>query len=129
MPKKKPVQQLQREETFGERLLRLRQQAGFSQRELGEQLGLSQRMVAYYEGQSSRAPDHLLAPLADVFGITTDELLGVKKRRAQEPKPSNLRLWRRFRQIEKLPARERKQLLAIVDAILERHELVLRHAS
>jgi len=47
----------------------------------------------------------------------------------QEPKPSNQRLWRRFRQIEKLPVRERRQLLAIVDAILERPELVMRQAS
>jgi len=122
MPKKMPVQQP--EETFGFRLARLRHKVGLTQQELGDQIGLSQRMVAYYEGQSARAPDHLLAAIAEVLGVSTDELLGVKSSSGSPQKPSNQRLWRRFRQIEKLPPRDRRQLLAMVDAMLERHRLL-----
>lgn len=123
MPKKKPMPPT--DESFGVRLARLRRQAGFTQQSLGEQIGLSQRMVAYYERQTSHAPDYLLATLADLLGVSLDELLGVKTSKPSTPqKTSNQRLWRRFRQIEKLPPRDRRQLLALVDAMLERHRLL-----
>lgn len=122
MPKKKPMSAA--EETFGKRLARLRKQAGFTQRELGDQLGISQRMVAYYEGQTSRAPDHLLNQLAEILGVSTDLLLGRPAASPTKAKPNNQRIWRRVQQIEKLPLKERRQLLAIVDAVLDRHRLL-----
>jgi hypothetical protein len=59
--------------------------------------------------------------------ITTDELLGLKSERPPTAKPKNPQLWRRFRQIEKLPLSERRQLLGVIDGVLERHRL--REAS
>jgi hypothetical protein len=38
-------------------------------------------------------------------------------------KPANQRLLQRLRRIEKLPPREKKQLLALIDAFLERDAL------
>lgn len=38
-------------------------------------------------------------------------------------KPQDTRLWRRFKQVEKLPAKERRQLLQLIDAFLEREKL------
>jgi transcriptional regulator with XRE-family HTH domain len=126
MPKRKPV--TPRSETFGKRLARLRRDAGYSQRELGEQLGISQRMVAYYEGQTEHPPAQLIPGIAEVLGVSADVLLGLKPVKA-EGRASNQRLWRRFKQIEKLPPTERRQLLGIIDAVLDRHRLVQRQAS
>lgn len=122
MPKRKPVL-----ESFGKRLAALRKEAGFTQRKLAAELGISQRMVAYYESQTDQPPAHLLPAIAKVFAITTDELLGLKSERPPAAKPKNPQLWRRFRQIEKLPLSERRQLLGVIDAVLERHRL--REAS
>jgi transcriptional regulator with XRE-family HTH domain len=121
--KKQPVQPSG--EAFGQRLARIRKRIGFTQRELGEQIGLSQRMVAYYEGQTEYPPAHILPLLVEALGVSADELLGIKPEK-QSPRGSNQRLWRRFKQIEKLPPRERKQLLGIIDAVLERHRLAQR---
>ena len=107
-------------EPFGIRLARLRRQAGFSQRQLAAQLGISQRMVAYYEGQTDRPPADLLPLLSEVLGTTTDQLLGIKPAKAT-PRIANQRLWRRFKQIEKLPPAERRHLLGVIDAVLERY--------
>ena len=125
MPKRKPVQSS--EETFGDRMARLRKQAGYTQRDLAGELGLSQRMVAYYETQTDHPPTHLLAELTEVFAVSADELLGLKPV-ARTQAPASERLYRRFRKIEKLPTRERKQLLAIIDAFLEKDRLARRHA-
>jgi transcriptional regulator with XRE-family HTH domain len=102
-------------------MARLRKDAGFSQRDLARELGVTQRMVAYYEGQSDHPPAHLLPALAQLFGLSSDQLLGIKP--PKPIRPANQRLLHRMRQIEKLPAREKKQLLALIDAFLERDAL------
>lgn len=112
-------------EPFGERLARLRREAGYSQRQLAAQLDISQRMVAYYEKQTDRPPADLLPLLSEVLGLSTDQLLGVRAAKP-EKRSSNQRLWRRFKLIEKLPAAERRHLLGVIDAVLDRHRLVSR---
>lgn len=114
MPKRKMTDA---QEAFGERLARLRQAAGFSQRELARELDISQRMVAYYEGETEYPPAHLLPVLAQTLGVTTDQLLGLEPARPSG-RERDTRLWRRFRQIEKLPAAQRKPIIQVLDAFL-----------
>ncbi len=106
-------------------MARLRKAAGFSQREVAAEIGISQRMVAYYEGETEYPPAHLLPALARLLGVTTDVLLGVE---AVKDKTSlgSQRLWRRFKRLEKLPATERKQVLAVLDAFIDRHRVTDR---
>ena len=108
---------------FGARMAELRKAAGYSQRELAAELGISQRMVAYYEGETDYPPAGILPDLARVLGVTTDQLLGVKPVSSRTRKPQDTRLWRRFKQVEKLPAKERRQILQLIDAFLEREKL------
>lgn len=121
MPKRK-IQLKEGEETFGERLARLRQTAGYSQRDLAAELGVSCRMVAYYEKETEYPPAHLLPQMAKVLDVTTDQLLGVEKVKGNGRHRDN-RLWRRFSKVEKLPASLRKQIVQILDAFLEREKL------
>jgi len=107
---------------FGSKLTQLRKEAGLTQLELADEIGVSRRMIAYYEGESQHPPASLLPDLAQVLGVTTDELLGVAPLQRKSPSPSN-RLLRRLQQIEKLKARERRQLLRIVDTFLENERL------
>jgi transcriptional regulator with XRE-family HTH domain len=109
-------------ETFGERLARLRQAAGYSQRDLAAELGVSQRMIAYYEKETDYPPSHLLPLLTKALGVTADQLLGLQKVK-DNGKSRDTRLWRRFSQVEKLPAAQRKQITQILDAFLEREKL------
>jgi transcriptional regulator with XRE-family HTH domain len=121
MPKKKVLLK-EGEESFGRRLAQLRQAAGYSQRELAAELGISYRMIAYYETEAARLPTHLLPQLAKVLGVTTDQLLGVEKAKGNG-KRRDSRLWRRFSQVEKLPTTKRKQIVQILDAFLGSEKL------
>jgi hypothetical protein len=80
------------DESFGQRLLR--QARDYSQRELGEIVSVSQRMMTYYE------------PV-----------------KAQPATRRNTRLWRKLRDIEKLPPGDRKAVLKFVDALLVRQKV------
>jgi transcriptional regulator with XRE-family HTH domain len=107
-------------EPFGRRLARLRKSAGYSQRTLAAELGVSYRVIAYYEAESGHIPSHLLPALADALGISADQLLGrqpVSPRQA----PENRRLLRRLKLVERLPSRARTAVLEHIDALLEKH--------
>jgi transcriptional regulator with XRE-family HTH domain len=108
--------------SFGARLAELRKAAGFTQQELAEELNVSRRMIAYYEVQSDYPPAHLLPAIARTLQLTTDELLGLGavKRTARA---KDTRLQRRLQQIEKLDAVERRQILQVIDAFIERGQL------
>lgn len=115
MPKRK-AQLNEEKEKFGERLARFRQTAGFSQRDLAAELGISQRMVAYYEKESEHPPTHLMPLITKALGVTADQLLGLET--MKETGKKDTRLWRRFNQVEKLPPTKRKQIVQILDAFL-----------
>jgi transcriptional regulator with XRE-family HTH domain len=117
MPKRKP--EPPNHESFGERLARLRQAAGYSQRELARELEISQRMVAYYEGESDYPPTHLLPRLAKTLAVSTDQLLGLERTK-RNGRARDTRLWRRFEKIEKLPPAERKPIIQVLDAFLSK---------
>lgn len=119
MAAKRPVEK-EVEEPFGQRMARLRKAAGYSQRSLATELGISFRMVAYYEAQTEHIPAHLLPRLADALGITVDQLLG---REAISPrkKPENQQLLRKLRRVELLPPRARTAVIDHIEALLAKH--------
>ena len=93
----------------------LRKAAGYSQHALAGELGFSQHMVAYYESETDYPPAGHFPDLARV--------LGVEPVRSCTKKPKDTRLWRRFKQVERLPAKKRRQLLLLINAFLEREKL------
>ena len=54
----------------------LRQEAGMTQRQLADKLGVSVRSVRTYENQMDMVPTRILMKLADVFQVSLDYLLG-----------------------------------------------------
>jgi transcriptional regulator with XRE-family HTH domain len=109
---------------FGSRLAELRLARGLTQRELGEAVGISNRMVAYYERQNGSPSVTLLQRLADALGVTVDELCN--GRGAKPPAPRNLRLVARLRRVEELRPAERRQVLQMIDALVDRQRLKKR---
>jgi len=105
---------------FGKRLASLRKELGFTQTELGEKVGVSCRVIAYYEGETHYPPAHLIEPLAKALKISTDELLGVKILQQQRD-PQQAALWRRLKKIESLPKRDQKALLHYLDALVQKN--------
>jgi transcriptional regulator with XRE-family HTH domain len=109
--------------SFGERLANLRHAAGYSQRDFAADVGISQRMVVYYEKECERIPIQLLPLFVKALGVSADQLLGLEKEKSNGKHRDN-RLLRRFSQVEKLPAQLRKQIVQILDAFLEREKLL-----
>lgn len=103
---------------FGTRLAELRQARGLSQDELATLLGVSRRVVAYYEAESAQPPGALLVDLARALRVSTDELLGVKAV-SDKLSPKTARLLKRLQRIEELPPADQRAVLKLVDAMLD----------
>lgn len=89
--------------TLGSFLAALRKANGLTQRELAEKLSVSDKAVSRWE-RDECAPDLTLIPvIAEIFGITADELL-----RGQRNNPDSI-------QPEKAPEKTRKQLARILE--------------
>jgi transcriptional regulator with XRE-family HTH domain len=110
--------------SFGARLVELRKAAGFTQQDLAEEVGVSRRMIAYYEVQSEHPPTHLLPAIARALNVSTDALLGAAPvKKAAKGKAKDSRLQRRLAQIEKLEPAERRRILQVIDTLLETAQL------
>ena len=64
---------------FGTFVATLRKEKGITQKELAEQLGVTDKAVSKWERAVSSPDISLLIPLAEVLGVSTGELLGGEK--------------------------------------------------
>jgi transcriptional regulator with XRE-family HTH domain len=118
MPKKSRKETM----SFGARLTALRKAAGFTQQELADEVGVSRRMLAYYEVQSDHPPTTLLPAIAAALKISTDALLGLAPAR-RVAKPRNSRLERRIQEIDKLDVRKKRQIMQLLDTFIANEKL------
>ena len=124
-----PKQKAPEATTFGQRLVALRKAAALTQQELADEVGVSRRMLAYYEGQSEHPPTTLLPALAHALNVSADELLGLIPTVKRNGRVRDNRMQRRLQQIESLPPEERRQIIQLVDAFIERGQLKRRSSS
>jgi transcriptional regulator with XRE-family HTH domain len=110
------------EQSFGERLARLRKIAGYTQVEIAAELDISQRMVAYYEAADAQAPAHLLPQMATVLGVSVDVLLGLSEQGNPKRIPAN-RLERRLLEIDKFDPKAKRQITQLLDSFIEAEKL------
>lgn len=61
---------------LGNRLRNLREDADLTQKELAIKIGLTPKMISFYENDQRTPPADILIKLADIFNITVDYLLG-----------------------------------------------------
>lgn len=75
------------EQTIGKRIVQNRKRLGLTQDQLAEKLGVTAQAVSKWENDQSCPDITLLSQLADIFGISTDELLGHKQEKVYVAEP------------------------------------------
>lgn len=106
-------------ETFGQRLARIRKERGVTQVELARKTGLLQALISAYERDRLRLRADVAVRFALTLGVSTDELLGLKAPKNGNGHPPQRRVLRRLEQIQHLPAARQRALLTTIDAYLK----------
>lgn len=103
------------DKAFGNRLLSLRKERGWSQPELGKQVGTSGAIIGRYERGEITPSIEVAKKLADAFGVTLDFLVGDKD------VPNILHdqtMLARWQEIDALAPSERDRILSVVDSLV-----------
>jgi len=91
-----------------------------TQAQLGETVGVSNRVIAYYEQDDAQPPGAMLVDLARALRVSTDELLGVKPIKDRK-NPKTARLVKRLQKVEQLPPADQRTVLKLIEGLLERN--------
>lgn len=101
---------------LGNRIAALRQEAGMSQQAVADELGIPQQTYANYEVARARLSAALLPEIAALFGVSVDELLGMKNGAGKRgPAPM---LQRQIERLNRLPKAKQKVVMEMLDGVL-----------
>lgn len=103
--------------TLGARIAQLRKEASLSQQAVADALDIAQQTYANYEVARARPPVSLLPELAQLFGISVDELLGLHKNGASKRGPAPL-LQKQIERLNHLPKAQQKVVLKMLEGVL-----------
>ena len=100
---------------FGNRLLSLRKEQGWSQPELGKKIGTSGAIIGRYERGEITPSIEVAKKLADAFGVTLDYLIDDKK---MPNILQNQAMQTRCKEIDSLETPERERILSVADSLV-----------
>ena len=111
----------QRERTaFGHRLHTLREQAGLSQQQLADRLGLTQRAYAHWERNPvALRPDQLLG-LAEALNVSVEDLVGSNGTKKRGTGPTG-KMKQLFEAASQLPRSQQQKPAAVLVAFVTQH--------
>jgi transcriptional regulator with XRE-family HTH domain len=108
---------------IGERIVKIRKEKGLTQKELAAKLGIKRTLMADYEIGRIRIYSEMVARIALVLNVTSDEILGLKP--LKNIAPFSLKIVRRLKKISELSPKLQKDALHNIDLLisaLEKHK-------
>ncbi|MDZ7924966.1 MAG: helix-turn-helix transcriptional regulator [Marinagarivorans sp.] len=103
------------DKAFGNRLLTLRKQQGWSQPDLGKKIGTSGAIIGRYERGEITPSIGVAKKLADAFGVTLDSLVGSNEVPNILQDQSMLIRWQ---ELDSLESSERDRILSVLDSLV-----------
>jgi transcriptional regulator with XRE-family HTH domain len=109
--------------TLGEHIMLIRKQKGFSQSQLGKQIGTSGDIIGRYERNLITPSIEVIIKMADVFEVSIDFLVG-KTSFALDKQA----LWR-LEEIDRLPQENKAFMFSLIDMALRDFKARKAYAS
>jgi transcriptional regulator with XRE-family HTH domain len=103
------------DKAFGNRLLSLRKERGWSQPELSKKVGTSGAIIGRYERGEITPSIEVAKKLADAFGVTLDFLVGDKDVPNILHDQTMLARWQKIDGLEPI---ERERILSVMDSLV-----------
>ena len=102
---------------LGRQIAILRKAQHITQVQLAEHLGISQQYLQAFEAGRRKVPSSMLPTLAQLFGISLEQLLGMPEpttKRGPTPK-----LQRQIEQLQRLPKTKQRFVIQMLDTVLQ----------
>ncbi len=102
---------------FGQRLAGLRKQRGLTQVQFAEQLGISDKLVEYYERRAKNPSMELIKRVADFFEVSPSYFVADEVQAPRKPGPRS-EIDKRVAEIKQLPPKQQRLVLIMLDSFL-----------
>jgi transcriptional regulator with XRE-family HTH domain len=102
---------------FGEKLLAARQQAGLSQIQIADKLGITQQTYAGWERRTTALKPEYISKLAAILNVSVEYLLGHENGGKQKGGPIG-KARRVFEEVSRLPRHQQQRILGIVEDLI-----------
>ena len=102
---------------FGKNLAALRVNAGLTQKQMAEKIGIPASLVTDYERGRLRLHADLIVKIAKILNISADAILGLNNTVSTQDEIS-LRLTKRMKKIDQLSEFKKKIILQIIDGYI-----------
>ncbi len=102
---------------LGRQIATLRKAQHITQVQLAEFLGISQQYLQAFEAGRRKVPSSMLPKLAQLFGVSLEQLLGMPEpttKRGPTPK-----LQRQIEQLQRLPKTKQRFVMQMLDTVLQ----------
>ena len=105
---------------LGKRIAEQRKQLGLTQVQLAEILGVSQQHMASFEAGRRKVSTSSVPVLAQLFGMSTDELLGIGEKPSK--RGPNAKLQQQLDQLSLMPRTKQKFISEMLDALIKQQQ-------
>jgi transcriptional regulator with XRE-family HTH domain len=105
---------------FGQRLYQLREQAGLTQAQVAEPLGISARAYAFWEREPVALKPEQIGILAETLGVGVDELFSEGPARPRRQGGPSGKARQLFERVSELPRSQQRHVLTVVEAFVEK---------
>jgi len=105
---------------LGKRIATLRKEMGMTQIQLAEMLNISQQHMASFEAGRRKVSSSDIPVLAQLFGLSTDELLGIQDKPSKRGPTSKIQ--RQVEQIALLPKGKQKFISEMLEALIKQQQ-------
>lgn len=106
---------------FGERLATARERAGLTQQQLADKIGVSQKVVTYWERNDVALRADQISAITSALNISAAELLNGSETKARGTGPAG-RAKLMFETVSKLPRKQQQKILDVVQALVSQHQ-------
>ena len=104
---------------LGARIAKARKERGLTQHQLADALGIAQQTLAHYEVARARIAASLIPQVAELLGLTLDELLmGRPASRGPGKRGPASRLQQQIEAVAQLPKAKQRAVTELLDAMI-----------
>ena len=109
--------------TFGQRVTLVRREKKLTQAQLGTAIGTTGDMIGKYERDAIKPSIEVAAKMADALDCTLDYLIRNIQDNGDKEKHISSTLIAYFNKVEKLSAKDKEHVLAVIDAFTAKSKI------
>jgi len=107
---------------IGKNIATFRKKHGLTQKELSDQIGITQSLLSHYEIGRLHLSSLMIIKISNALKVSADKILGIDANKINDDTVRSLKIIQRLKKIDQLSPFEQKAILKTIDNFLKGSE-------